>query len=44
MLGHMVTGGHCMNMIERYTSKVADEEKLLENDKDIILEGGNGTI
>lgn len=37
----MITGGHRMDVIGRYMVDIKDDEKLSENDQDIILMGDN---
>jgi acetyltransferase-like isoleucine patch superfamily enzyme len=37
----MITGGHRMDMIGRYMKSIRNDEKLPENDQDIIIEGDN---
>jgi len=37
----MITGGHRIDLIGRYMISVGNDEKLPENDKDIIIEGDN---
>jgi acetyltransferase-like isoleucine patch superfamily enzyme len=37
----MITGGHRMDMLGRYMKSIRNNEKLPENDQDIILEGDN---
>jgi len=37
----MITGGHRTDVVGRYMDSIGDDEKLPENDKDIILEGDN---
>ncbi len=37
----MITGGHRMDMVGRFMNSIGNEEKLPENDKDIIIEGDN---
>lgn len=37
----MITGGHRMDIVGRYMNTITNDEKLPENDQDIILEGDN---
>lgn len=37
----MITGGHRLDMIGRFIKSISDNEKLPENDQDIIIEGDN---
>lgn len=37
----MITGGHRMDLIGRFMVSVNNDEKLPENDRDIIIEGDN---
>lgn len=37
----MITGGHRIDLIGRYMKSIGNDEKLSENDKDIIVEGDN---
>jgi acetyltransferase-like isoleucine patch superfamily enzyme len=37
----MITGGHRMDIIGRYMKSIGNNEKLPENDQDIIIEGDN---
>lgn len=37
----MITGGHRMDLIGRFMTSVGNDEKLPENDRDIIIEGDN---
>lgn len=37
----MITGGHRIDIVGRYMTSITNEEKLPENDKDIVLEGDN---
>lgn len=37
----LITGGHRMDVIGRYMDSIQEDEKLPENDKDIVLEGDN---
>jgi len=37
----MITGNHRIDIVGRYISSVTDEEKLPDNDSNIILEGDN---
>ena len=37
----MITGGHRINVIGRYMKSIKDDEKLPEDDRDIVLEGDN---
>lgn len=37
----MITGGHRMDVIGKYMKDITNEDKLPENDQDIILEGDN---
>lgn len=37
----MITGGHRTDLIGRFMINITDEEKLVENDQDIILKGDN---
>ncbi len=37
----MITGGHRIDIVGRYMDSVTNKEKLIENDRDIILEGDN---
>lgn len=37
----MITGGHRMDIKDRPMTSISNEEKLPENDQDIILEGDN---
>ena len=37
----MITGGHRMDILGRYMTTIKNEEKALEDDQDIVLEGDN---
>lgn len=37
----MITGNHRIDIIGRYMNTIKDNEKLPENDRDIIIEGDN---
>ncbi|OPY17394.1 MAG: Streptogramin A acetyltransferase [Syntrophus sp. PtaB.Bin075] len=37
----MITGGHRMDVAGRYMNSITNDEKLPENDRDIVLEGDN---
>lgn len=37
----MITGGHRIDMIGKYMDQIEGDEKLPENDKDIVIEGDN---
>ena len=37
----MITGGHRTDMIGRYLKSITNDEKLPENDKDIVIKGDN---
>lgn len=37
----MITGGHRMDLVGKYMNSITDDEKIPENDQDIILKGDN---
>lgn len=37
----MTTGGHRIDIMDKYMDEVTNDEKLPENDKDIVIEGDN---